>query len=89
MENSGNGKGRTDARPEELSIRPLRSVWGTLVGNTNYNAGRVPVWASFGFPAILVVKGILTLRASVKKADRSCAILPKSQRPLAFNSIFQ
>jgi|GEM_PF-6613402 len=60
MENSRNGKGRIDARPEEQSIRPLRSVWGTLVGNTNNDAGCVPVWARVGFLTLLVVKPILT-----------------------------
>ena len=56
MENSRNGKGRTDARPEELSIRPLRSVWGTLVGNTYNDADRVPERASVGFLTPSMVK---------------------------------
>jgi len=56
MENSRNGKGRTDARPEEQSIRPLRSVWGTLIGNTDNDAGRVPERASVGFLALVMVK---------------------------------
>ncbi len=60
MDNFRNGKGRTDARPEEQSIRPLRSVWGTLVGNINNNAGCVPVWARVGFLTFLMVKRILT-----------------------------
>jgi len=70
MENSRNGKGRIDARPEEQSIRPLRSVWGTLIGNTYNNAGRVPVWAGVGNLTVMVVKVILTMRASVKISDR-------------------
>ncbi len=57
---SRNGKGRIDARPEGQSIRPLRSVWGTLVGNTHNDAGRVPVLARAGFLTLLVVKQILT-----------------------------
>ena len=70
MENSRNGKGRIDARPEEQSIRPLRSVWGTLVGNTNNDAGRVPVWAGVGFLTFLVVKRNLTKRGLVRFSDR-------------------
>ena len=70
MENSRNGKGRTDARPEEQSIRPLRSVWGTLIGNTCNDAGCVPVWARGCFPTVAVMKVILTMSGSVKISDK-------------------
>ena len=63
------GKGRIDARPEEQSIRPFESVWGTLIGNAIRDAPRVPDCADVGFPALVVVKGILTKAGFVKNPD--------------------
>ena len=78
-------KGRIDARPEEQSIRPFESVWGTLIGNAIRDAPRVPDCADAGFPALVVVKGILTKAGFVRNLDIFRLSRPASpQRDLKF-----